>query len=478
MDQKKSNIIALAVITVLAVGSVWLFWPPAEKITQGLDIKGGLSVILTAQPLASSRSPRTPIQRVEDILVERVNGFGVSEASVQRQGTDAFLCSFPASRTPGGAQAPRRAGQARVRRVREHHRFRHGRSYRAADRGRALQEPRPTLPALDEDGYKPFMTGEVITSATGDHRRVRQSGGQRHDERRRRRRVGEVTTRLAPTQSRSSSCSTARRSRRRGSTDADPLGRHEISGTFTVDEAKDLAAVLESGALPVEIVDRRVARGRSHARPGLAAAGSDRRSHRPRVRRDLPGDLLPGPRRALVGRARPVRRHLPRHSRGALGRGSSRCRFRASPASSSRSVSPPTPRSSSSSGSRRRSRRARRSAAPPSRASRHAIATSIDADVVTLVSALVHLPVAIGPVRGFAFTLMLGIFIDLVVARSSRGPWCVMLAERRDAEAPGLFGLKGVMHVARRSHRLHGQAQDPLRVSRRAAWSSRIAALV
>lgn len=74
---------------------------------------------------------------------------------------------------------------------------------------------------------------------------------------------------------------------------------------------------------------------------------------------------------------------------------------------------------------------------------RHAISTSIDADVVTLVSAVALYALAIGPVRGFAFTLIVGIVIDLVVAILFTGPVVRMLAEGPMSKMPALFGLKG-----------------------------------
>src|SRR5512133_1636519 len=73
---------------------------------------------------------------------------------------------------------------------------------------------------------------------------------------------------------------------------------------------------------------------------------------------------------------------------------------------------------------------------------RHAIATSIDADVVTLVSAIAIYIFAIGPVRGFAFTLIVGIIIDLVVALLFTGPVVRMLAEGVMTKTPALFGMK------------------------------------
>ena len=65
---------------------------------------------------------------------------------------------------------------------------------------------------------------------------------------------------------------------------------------------------------------------------------------------------------------------------------------------------------------------------------RHAIGTSVDADLVTLVSALVLYLVAIGPVRGFALTLMLGILCDITMMLLIKRPMVILLAEGRDVE--------------------------------------------
>ncbi len=50
MDPKQRNYLLLALCAILVIGSWVLFVPPNKKITQGLDIQGGLSVILTAKP--------------------------------------------------------------------------------------------------------------------------------------------------------------------------------------------------------------------------------------------------------------------------------------------------------------------------------------------------------------------------------------------------------------------------------------------
>ncbi len=49
---------------------------------------------------------------------------------------------------------------------------------------------------------------------------------------------------------------------------------------------------------------------------------------------------------------------------------------------------------------------------------RHAILTSLDADAVTFASAIPLFIFAIGPVKGFALTLMIGIVCDLTIAHA------------------------------------------------------------
>ena len=53
----RRNVWLLILTTLLIVVSVVLFTPPNEKINQGLDIQGGLSVVLTRSPRTVRRSP-------------------------------------------------------------------------------------------------------------------------------------------------------------------------------------------------------------------------------------------------------------------------------------------------------------------------------------------------------------------------------------------------------------------------------------
>ena len=51
--------------------------------------------------------------------------------------------------------------------------------------------------------------------------------------------------------------------------------------------------------------------------------------------------------------------------------------------------------------------------------------------------------VAVGPVKGFALTLMLGIVCDLTVGFLFTRPMVILLSETVVAKMPALFGVKG-----------------------------------
>ena len=72
---------------------------------------------------------------------------------------------------------------------------------------------------------------------------------------------------------------------------------------------------------------------------------------------------------------------------------------------------------------------------------KHAIITSADADIVTFVSALALFAFAIGPVKGFALTLMLGIACDLVMMLLYSRPLVMILGETLISKAPAFWGI-------------------------------------
>jgi SecD/SecF fusion protein len=73
---------------------------------------------------------------------------------------------------------------------------------------------------------------------------------------------------------------------------------------------------------------------------------------------------------------------------------------------------------------------------------KHAIITSIDADLVTLVSALALFIIADESVAGFGLTLALGVLCDIVTMLIFKAPAIRLLAPRLIANNPGFWGVK------------------------------------
>ena len=100
-DRKKAtnndrrNIWLLVITTLLVIGSIIMFMPPQEKINQGLDIQGGLSVVLTASSTDGDAITDEEMEMSRAIIESRVNALGASEAVVQVQGTNQILVQIP-----------------------------------------------------------------------------------------------------------------------------------------------------------------------------------------------------------------------------------------------------------------------------------------------------------------------------------------------------------------------------------------------
>ena len=95
MSDDRRNIWLLIVTTLLLVGSIILFMPPQDKINQGLDIQGGLSVVLTATSTDGDAITEEDMETSRAIIESRVNALGASEAVVQVQGTNQILVQIP-----------------------------------------------------------------------------------------------------------------------------------------------------------------------------------------------------------------------------------------------------------------------------------------------------------------------------------------------------------------------------------------------
>lgn len=109
---------ALVAILILAAIAAWvasdaprpdwvaslLFWRSATnhdiKIVQGLDLQGGLEVLLQAVPAEGQTVTGDAIQAARIIVEQRINGLGVSEPLVQQVGADRIAVQLPGVQDP------------------------------------------------------------------------------------------------------------------------------------------------------------------------------------------------------------------------------------------------------------------------------------------------------------------------------------------------------------------------------------------
>ena len=84
-------------ILVVLVLSAWFAFPLDQKINLGLDLKGGMHLLLrvdTSQLTPEQQRYDVTAQAVE-VIRNRINQFGVEERGIQRQGTDHIIVQLP-----------------------------------------------------------------------------------------------------------------------------------------------------------------------------------------------------------------------------------------------------------------------------------------------------------------------------------------------------------------------------------------------
>lgn len=84
MTDKQKNVLILFVMLILVAVSIVIIYPPGEKTKLGLDLQGGLEVILEAQGDVSGEK----MDQAEMVVRNRVDKLGVSEPAINRQGTN------------------------------------------------------------------------------------------------------------------------------------------------------------------------------------------------------------------------------------------------------------------------------------------------------------------------------------------------------------------------------------------------------
>ncbi len=237
MTQRLATGLLVLAAIVASIAYLWKPWAPAgDTLTLGLDLQGGLRVVLQSEE--PDPAPED-LQAARNIIENRVNEFGVAEPLIQTSGGDRIIVELPGLTSADQDRALDLIGQQAVLEF-----------ALVRPEANALATAQLTLDNLEETVF----TGEIIRTASADFDRVggaslgpavffeikRENAGDFGDFTgsnvgRRMAIVLDGTIITAPTlQSRISDSG-------------------QITGIESLEEATDIALVLRSGSLPINL---------------------------------------------------------------------------------------------------------------------------------------------------------------------------------------------------------------------------------
>ncbi|WP_165061241.1 protein translocase subunit SecD [Adlercreutzia sp. ZJ154] len=461
-NKNRRNVWLMVLTILLVVVSVVLFMPPSEKINQGLDIRGGLSVVLTAKTDDGSAITTEDMETSRAIIENRVNALGASEATVQVQGTDQILVQIPGLEdTQTALSTIGRTGQlvfsrldsftdAEVKQKIENGDFGQYATIED-DYGNSFRTEEEVPLEVPEGTYTPLITGDQITNVTVDRASetsayyavnltLNAEGKQA---------FAEATSELASSKGKIVIILDNQVESAPAVQSEIPDGNVSITGNYTLEEAKALQTVLESGSLPVSF---------EYSQSQVVG---------PTLGQDA---LYAGLIVVLIGLALVMLYLLVFYKGlglitagamlvfaclylGILAGLSAFGLFSLSLAGLAGIVLTIGMAADSSILTLERFREEIRMGRSVRAASitgvRHAILTSIDADLVSMVSALSLFFLASASVKGFGLTLALGIVCDIVMMLVFKAPLIRLLAPKAIAHHPGFWGIKDSQDAAK-----------------------------
>jgi SecD/SecF fusion protein len=84
------------IIIVVVASCLWLMYPPQERINLGLDLQGGMHLVLKVNTDELPKEARSgAVRRALEIIRNRVDQFGVAEPSIQLKGKNSIIVELP-----------------------------------------------------------------------------------------------------------------------------------------------------------------------------------------------------------------------------------------------------------------------------------------------------------------------------------------------------------------------------------------------
>lgn len=460
-NHTRRNVWLLIATTLLLVVSIALFIPPQERINLGLDIRGGLSVVMTAQSTEGQQMDSDDMEDARSIIESRVNALGASEATVQIQGTNQILVQIPGVEDSSEAlNTIGSTGQLVFTRldsmtdqdvVTQINSGNYGQTAAIQDEyGNSFPSEKNVEVEVPEGTYDVLLTGDNINRVTvgresetsADYAvnlELDAAGSQA---------FAQATKDLAADNGQIVIILDNKVQSAPAVQSEISDGRVAITGNYTADEAKAFKAVLESGSLPInfEISQSQVVGptlGIDALWAGLLVVIIGLICVMIYLLAFYKGLGLITAGAMIVFAALYL---------GILAGLSIFGLFSLSLAGVAGIVLTIGMAADSSILTVERFREEIRMGKSVRAASisgvRHAILTSIDADLVTLVSALCLFFIASAGVKGFGLTLSLGIFCDIVMMLLFKAPLIRLLAPRSIQKHPGFWGIKDSINAS------------------------------
>ena len=454
-NKDRRNVWLLVVMALLVIGSIVMFTPPQEKINQGLDIQGGLSVVLTAHNNDGSDVSTEDMESSRAIIENRVNALGASEAVVQIQGNDQILVQIPGlSDTEEALNTIGKTGKLEFARLDSFtdsnvktkiQNGQYGTQGTVTDAfGNSFPSEKVEHLKVEEGTYTPIITGsnlEKVDVGQASQTSTDYAVNLRLDSEGTKA-FAEATEDLAPTKGQIVIILDGEVQSAPAVQSVISDGNVSITGGYTLDAAKQMKTVLESGSLPVSF---------EYAQSQVVG---------PTLGQDA---LQSGVLVALIGLVIVMIYLLVFYEGlgiitaaamavfaaiylGILALLSAFGLFSLSMAGIAGVVLTIGMAADSSILTLERFREEIRMGRSVRAASitgvRHGILTSIDADLVTLVSALTLFFLASASVKGFGMTLALGIVCDIVMMLLFKAPLIRLLAPKLIAKHPKFWGVE------------------------------------
>jgi preprotein translocase subunit SecD len=99
----KKDKIRLAVIAVILLGAMFAVFPIEDRVKLGLDLKGGVHIVLQAKTEGVVSGEDDSVDRLVAVLRNRVDQYGITEPQIQREGINRVAVDLPGVSDPAAA---------------------------------------------------------------------------------------------------------------------------------------------------------------------------------------------------------------------------------------------------------------------------------------------------------------------------------------------------------------------------------------